>query len=200
MAAKKSKQAVPKDEKFEQTEFVLFEALAALDKKDYLYYDRLTAEQRKKFVPFMMTHWMSSLKGNPAMQEYYIQSTQEHANIHLFDEHIQKHPKLQWLLLCAISPGLGKQFHNWIPHIKPSVAKLKVAATLKDITEYYAKLYPKASDELITEISSTYVDLQKRKLQLAKIYPNMKLEDIDTLNQLITDDDIKRYERDSGNT
>ena len=42
------------DEKLEKQDFNLFEAIAAIDKKDYDYYDRLTPEQQKKFVPFMM--------------------------------------------------------------------------------------------------------------------------------------------------
>ena len=48
----------PVDEKFEKQDFNLFEAIAAIDKKDYGYYDRLTTEQQRKFVPFMMVHWI----------------------------------------------------------------------------------------------------------------------------------------------
>ena len=44
----------PTDEKFEKQDFNLFESIAAIDKKDYGYYDRLTSEQQRKFVPFMM--------------------------------------------------------------------------------------------------------------------------------------------------
>ena len=39
-----TKKQIPKDEKFENTDLDLFEVLAALDKKDYGYYDRLTEE------------------------------------------------------------------------------------------------------------------------------------------------------------
>jgi hypothetical protein len=38
------------DEKFEKQDLDLFEVLAALDKKDYDFYDRLSIEQQKKFV------------------------------------------------------------------------------------------------------------------------------------------------------
>ncbi len=51
----------PTDEKFEKQDFNLFEAIAAIDKKDYGYYDRLTPEQQRKFVPFMMLHWIVDL-------------------------------------------------------------------------------------------------------------------------------------------
>ena len=37
----------PIDEKFEKQDFNLFDALLALDKKDYGYIDKLNAEQQK---------------------------------------------------------------------------------------------------------------------------------------------------------
>jgi len=45
-----AKEKLSADEKFEKVEFDLFDALAAIDRKDYSYYDRLTPEQQKKFV------------------------------------------------------------------------------------------------------------------------------------------------------
>lgn len=58
-----AKAKTPIDEKFEKIDFDLFEALAAIDRKDYGYYDRLTEEQQRKFSPYMMVRWMSSMKG-----------------------------------------------------------------------------------------------------------------------------------------
>jgi len=63
---------IPTDEKFERQDFDLFEALTALDKKDYAYYDRLSDEQQKKFVPYMLTHWMSAIKGKGDVQGFYL--------------------------------------------------------------------------------------------------------------------------------
>ena len=54
-----AKEKLSVDEKLEKQDFDLFEAITAIDKKDYGYYDRLTPEQQKKFVPFMMVHWIS---------------------------------------------------------------------------------------------------------------------------------------------
>lgn len=194
-----TKKQTPKDEKFEKQEFDLFEALTAIDKKDYGYFDRLTAEQQKKFVPFMMVHWISAIKGSEGLSRYYVMSTNEYANKYLFNESVQKHPKLQWLMLCAASPGLGKQFHQWIPHINTSVSKLKSSAKVKDIKEYYAKIYPKTDDSTLQEFSEVFVAEHKRKMHLAQLFPNLKIEDIDTLNQVITDEDISKYEKDRGN-
>lgn len=196
MATKKS---TPVDEKFESQDFNLFDALTAMDKKDYGYYDRLTEEQQKKFVPYMMTHWMSAIKGPGDVQGYYLRSVDYHANKHLFNEYVQKHPKLQWYMLCASSPGLGKQFHQWIPHLGSKVTSLKEPAKTKDIKEYYTKIYPKVDSDNIDEIAKAFVQEHKRKCYLAETYPNLKQSDIEVLSQLVTDEDIKKYEKDRGN-
>ena len=196
MATKKS---IPVDEKFVAQDFDLFDALTAMDKKDYGYYDRLTEEQQKKFVPYMMTHWMSAIKGSGDVQGYYLRSVDYHANKHLFNEYVQKHPKLQWYMLCASSPGLGKQFHQWIPHLGSKVTSLKEPAKAKDIKEYYTKIYPKVDSDDIDEIAKAFVQEHKRKCYLAETYPNLKQSDIEVLSQLVTEEDIKQYEKDRGN-
>jgi len=196
MATKKS---TPIDEKFVAQDFDLFDALTAMDKKDYGYYDRLTEEQQKKFVPYMMTHWMSAIKGSGDVQGYYLRSVDYHANKHLFNEYVQKHPKLQWYMLCASSPGLGKQFHQWIPHLGSKVTSLKEPAKTKEIKEYYTKIYPKVDSDDIDEIAKAFVQEHKRKCYLAETYPNLKQSDIEVLSQLVTDEDIKKYEKDRGN-
>jgi len=197
MATKK--QPVAKDEKFEKVDVDLFEVLAALDRKDYNYYDNLTDEQKKKIIPFMLVHWMSAIKGSEGLARYYVMSTNEYANKYLFAEFVQKHPKLQWMMLCSASPGVGKQYHQWIPHIKDRVIKYKEPAVLKDIKYYYTKIYPKADSDSIGEVAKAYVNEQKRKMYLGQVFPNMKTSDIEVLNQLVTDEDIKQYERDRGN-
>jgi hypothetical protein len=194
-----TKEKVATDEKFDKQDFDLFEALSALDKKDYEYYDRLTTEQKKKFVPFMMLHWMSAIKGSKDLQSYYLQSVDYHANKYFLNETVSRHPKLQWLMLCASSPGLGKQFHQWIPHIKDRVSKLKEPAKIKDSKEYFTKIYPKANKDELQEITTHFVESQNCKMHLAKLFPNLKIEDIEVLNTLITDADIETYERDLGN-
>jgi hypothetical protein len=196
MATKKN---TPVDEKLEKQDFDLFDALAALDKKDYGYYDRLTPEQQKKFVPHMMLKWMSGLKGSSDIQRYYLQSIEYYANKYWYNENIQKNPKLQWLMLCAASPGVGKQFHQWIPEIKLKVAKLQETASLKEIKEYFKKTYPKISDTDLEELSKTYIEQHKRKKYLAETFPDLKLSDIEVLNEIVTDEEIKQYEMDRGN-
>jgi hypothetical protein len=194
----KKKEAVPKDEKFDNQDFNLFEALAALDKKDYEYYDRLSPEQQKKFSPYMMIQWLCSVKGSGDVQAYYLQSVEYHANKYFFNENIQKNPKLAWLMLCAASPGIGKQYRQWVPSIKEKVTSLKEPAKIKDIKEYFQKIYPKVSDTDLTELATVFVEQQNRKVFLAQQFPNMKYDEIDLLSEIVSDSDIKQYEKDAG--
>ena len=194
-----AKAKVDKSDKFSDHDFVLFDALAALDRKDYGWYDKLNEVQQHKFVPFMLVAWLSAIKGTKEMQAYYLQSVDYYANKHLLHEAIRKHPKLQWLMLCAASPGKGGQFHQWIPSIKHKVSTLRESAKTKDIRDYYAKIYPKVNADTIKEITDAFIQEHKKKMYLAEIYPTMKLDDIEILQQFVTDSDIEKYEKARGN-
>lgn len=194
-----TKKQTPTEEKFEKQDFELFPALSAMDKKDYFYFDKLTEEQQKKFVPFMMTQWMSQIKDNGSVQGYYVRSVDYYANQHLFNENVMKHPKLQWMMLCASSPGLGSKRHQWIPQISKSVRTLKEKATHKEIQEYFSKIYPNTDNNDLADITDIFVTEQRKKVFLAKEYPELKYSDIELLAKLVTDDDIKKYEKGRGN-
>ena len=194
-----AKAKVSVDEKFDKQDLDLFETLLAIDKKDYSYYDRLTEEQKKKFVPYMMTHWVSTVKSSSDIQGFYVMSTDGAVNKHLFNEYVQRHPKLQWLMFCAASLGAGKQYHQWIPHLKIGVTSLRDNAKISDIIDYFTKIYPKYSSEDIMAISEAYVEEHKKMHFLAKTYPNLKYSDIKTLASIITEEDIQQYEKESGN-
>jgi hypothetical protein len=194
-----SKQKLTAEEKFTNIDFPLFDALAALDKKDYGFFDRLTTEQQKGFSPFMLIHWLSTVSGVSDLQRYYLQNTDYTANKHIFHETITKHNKLQWLMLCSVSPGMGKQFHKWIPHIKRNYTLLLEEAKAKEIQDYFAKVYPNTQKEVLSEISEEFTRIQKRKYKLAQLFPNLKVSDIETLNEVVTDEQINEYEKDCGN-
>jgi hypothetical protein len=102
-------------------------------------------------------------------------------------------------MLCASSPGLGKQFHQWIPHLSTKVSQLKETPKEKDVKDYFGKVYPKADDGSLQEISKEFVNEHKKKTYLAKQYPDLKYTDIELLSSLVTEEDIRRYEEDRGN-
>lgn len=187
------------DEKFQDVDFPLFEAMAAIDRKDYAYFDSLTSEQQKKFTPYMLLHWMSSVKSNTQLQQFHLLSTEEFANKHMFNENVMSHPKLQWMMLCASGLGQGKQFHQYIPHIREKVSKLKENATVKEIKDYYAKIYPKESEQTHKQLAEIFVEEQKKKVYLAQKFSNLKYDEIELLNEIVSYQDIEQYEKDHGN-
>lgn len=186
------------DLKLQHIDFDLFAALDAIDKKDYGYYDRLTDEQKKKFIPYMMLHWVSSIKKQGELSKYYVIATNEFANVNMFNENIQRHPKLQWLMLCVASPSMGKQFHQYIPHLNAKIGELKVAATKKEVSEYFKKVYD-ITDKLANETSEEFIAIQKKRYRLAKLFPIMKISDIEYLSSIITDQELYEYEEHHGN-
>jgi hypothetical protein len=82
------------------------------DLKTRSFYDELTDEERKKFSTFLMLRWGSSIKSNGDLARYYVLSMNQQVNKHFWT--LNKHPKLQWLLLTCVSPGLGAYDHEWI--------------------------------------------------------------------------------------
>lgn len=83
-----------------------------LDRKNRQFYDELTAEEKKKFSTFLMIRWGSAVDGSSELQQYYVQSVNHYLNRHFFS--MSRHPKLQWLMATAASPGLGTPRHQWI--------------------------------------------------------------------------------------
>lgn len=193
------KTAVPSDEKIDNQDFDLFKAIEAIDRKDYTWFSKLTDEQKKKFVPYMLIRWISAVKGAGMLSGYYVMSTDVNANRYMFNERIQHHPELQWLMLCASSPGIGKQFHQWIPQLSERITSLKDAAKLREVKEFFDKVYKGNSEELIKEYAQEFTAVQNKKYRLADIHPNMKLSDIETLSNLISHGDLDEYDKQSGN-
>ena len=186
------------DLKFEQQDFDLFRAVEAIDRKDYDYLSTLTEEQQRKFVPYLMLHWISSVKGRDQVSAYYLMNTDASANKHMFNERVQNHPQLQWHMLCAVSPGIGKQFHQWIPHLSNKIGTLKSAATVKEVSDYFGKIYKNADSTTIAECSKQYTAEQNHRYRLAQLYPNMKLEDLTLLGQITNEQELRDYETDLG--
>lgn len=102
-------------------------------------------------------------------------------------------------MLCAASPGMGKQFHQWIPHLNSKLGEFKTQANKKEVKEYFTKVFEGASASDINDAAEQYVSEQRHKVRLAKMFPEMKIVDIETLSQYITEKEIDDYERDSGN-
>lgn len=108
------------------------------DLKNRDFYDSLSDEQKKKFAPFLMIRWGSTVEGDRDLQEFYLRSTNERLN-RLFFSIPHRHRKLQWLLATTVSPGMGAKRHAWIsPRKKTGDSKHRKAI---------AELYPHLRDD-----------------------------------------------------
>jgi hypothetical protein len=134
-----------------------------LDAKNRAFYDELTPEERKKFSTFLMVRWGSAVDGNKEIQEYYVQSVNHYLNKHFFTMH--RHPKLQWLMATAASPGMGSMRHNWI-------APKKKEAGASAIKKQLRELYPHFKDDEI-DLMAELTD-KKELAQLQRAYGNDK--------------------------
>jgi hypothetical protein len=194
-----SKTQKPLDEQLERQEFDLFAAIAAIDRKDYDYYDNLSEEQKSKIPWKILAQWISAVQGNSALQQYYVMSANSFANKYLFHDMMRKNPKLQWLAFCTAGLGQGKQFHKWIPQLREKIADFREKATNKEVKEFYKKIYPKIDNATLDELSSLYTLQQNKKVYLSNKFPSMKIEDIEILAEYVTQQDIDQYEREFGN-
>jgi hypothetical protein len=134
-----------------------------LDAKNRDFYDELTPEERKKFSTFLMVRWGSAVDGSREIQEYYVQSTNHYLNKHFFTMH--RHPKLQWLMATAASPGMGAMRHNWIAPKKKEVGASAIKKQLRE-------LYPHFKDDEI-DLMAELTD-KKELAQLQRAYGNDK--------------------------
>lgn len=114
--------------------------MAQLDRKNRLFYDELTDDERKKFSTYLMLRWSSSVQADGDIQAYYVMSCNENLNKHFFN--ISRHPKLQWLCATAVSPGIGTFRHQWIAPKKKDGVDNKASKFLREI-------YPLAKDDEI---------------------------------------------------
>jgi hypothetical protein len=192
-----AKEKVPTDERFDRQDFDLFAGLAAIDRQDYGWFRKLTPEQQKKFSAYMMLHWTSSIKNNGPLAEGYVLMTEYSANRYMFNEHVSGHPELQWMMLCASSPGRGRQAHVWIPHLSEKYARYQEMPTKKRVAEYFSKVYS-ADTATINQAADQYVDEQRHRHRLAEMFPTMKIEDIAVLAEQVTPQAITDYEKESG--
>ena len=109
--------------------------LAAIDRKQYDFYDGLTPEHQKQLAPFLLNRYASLVQGTRELQAYYCMATNSRVNTQYFE--LAKHPKLVWQLLCTVSPGMGTQRHTWVGH------KRKTKTDNKH-RKYIDELYPHA--------------------------------------------------------
>ena len=134
--------------------------LSALDQKDMKFWDRCTTDQQKKIAPFLLNRYMSLVKGNQEPAAYYLMATNQRVNTNYFA--LSKHPKLVWQLLCTVSPGMGKKFHQWVGHKKKGTS----SKGLSDIRKQLSVIYPNMKEDELDLMST--ITTKKELKELAK--------------------------------
>lgn len=144
--------------------------LSKLDSKDREFYDSLDDDEKKKFSSYILLKYGANVEGSIELQEWYLRATNEYVNVNFFD--LNKHPKLQWLSLTAVSPNFGKQRHYWL------AAKKKPSTNSSKKIKFLLKLYPhyKLKDiEMLAEIN-TDQDLKNLAIELGMSDSDIKKE------------------------
>jgi hypothetical protein len=128
-----------------------------LDNKNREFYDSLSPEERKKFSTFLMLRWGSAVEGSRELQEYYVQSCNHYLNKHFFT--MSRHPKLQWLMATAISPGMGAMRHNWIA---PKKKETGSSARRRALTEMFPHYKDDEIDVMMAIVTQKDIDAHNR--------------------------------------
>jgi hypothetical protein len=131
----------------------IFKMLGAMDRKDYDFYDNLSDEERKGFSAFLALKWGASVEGSREIQHYYLAATNHYCNKNWYE--INKHPKLQWLELCAAAPGIGPQKHKWLQIKKKED---KSSEHKKRLTELFPNVKISDIEVLATLVTKKEVD------------------------------------------
>lgn len=88
--------------------------LEAVDQGRREFYQNLTDEEKKGFVPVVAIRWLSSLPDNNPLKEYALLAVNDLVNNSVWS--LGKHPELLYLLMTVAGSG-QKMYHPWIAGI-----------------------------------------------------------------------------------
>lgn len=128
--------------------------MRAFDHKDRSFYDDLTEEEQRKFAPYLMIRFGSSVEGSRDLQEFYVLSTNQRLNKNFFSVNASRHKKLLWLMCTTVSPDMGGQRHPWIAPKKSTGGKKR---------KMIADLYPEANREELDFLCQSITDTELKQ-------------------------------------
>lgn len=106
--------------------------LRAVDTRDYDFYDNLTDEEKKAFSPYILMRYTANVQGDAALQEWFLEMTNEYVNKNHW-ELSKNHKPLLWKLFAGT--GVGQSMYH------PYLAAGKKAKANK-IEKLLAEIYP----------------------------------------------------------
>lgn len=128
--------------------------LAAVDNKDYNFYDNLTEAELKEFSPYVLMRYISNVDTRDRdVQEWFVEMTNEMVNKNHW-ELSKNHEKLHWLLYSAVGAGI-KSFHPYLPALKKELNKIE---------KLLAELHPTYKLDDVKLLASLMSDKDKKEL------------------------------------
>ena len=128
--------------------------LAAVDLRNYEFYDKLTPEEKKEFSPYILMRYTSNVDGDRDLQEWFIERTNELVN----KDHwvlSKNHKALLWKLFAGTGVGM-KTYH---PYLKAGSKEKAVK-----IEKLLAELYPSMKMNEIKILASSMTKEDKIEL------------------------------------
>jgi hypothetical protein len=127
--------------------------LQAVDNRNYDFYDQLTDEEKKAFSPYILMRYTSNVQGDPDLQEWFLERTNELVNKNHWDLS-KNHRALLWKLFAGV--GVGQTMYH------PYLATGKKQKVNK-IEKLLAELYPnwKLDDIELTAKLMTPADVKQ---------------------------------------
>jgi hypothetical protein len=106
--------------------------LKAVDTRDYNFYDNLSDEEKKAFSPYILMRYTANVQGDTALQEWFLEMTNEYVNKNHW-ELSKNHKPLLWKLFAGT--GVGQSMYH------PYLAAGKKAKANK-IEKLLSEIYP----------------------------------------------------------
>jgi len=132
----------------------LARVLAAVDSKNYNFYDNLTEAELKEFSPFVLMRFVSNVDSRDRdIQEWFVEMTNELVNKNHWDLS-KNHEKLHWLLYSAVGAGI-KSFHPYLPALKKELNKIE---------KLLAELHPTYKIDDVKLLAKLMTDQDKKDL------------------------------------
>jgi hypothetical protein len=144
----------------------IFHLLGQVDKKDALFFSKLTDEQKKGYAPLVAMRWMSG-----TTDEQQIVMLNELVNRYVFQ--IGDHKELLYKLQCAASSGISRRY-SWMG-VKSGAKKNK---GLDVVMQYYTYTEREAEGVMPLlskdDIYAMAEDLGFQKDELSKLRKDLK--------------------------
>lgn len=140
--------------------------LAAVDLRNYDFYNSLSDQEKKEFSPFILMRYVSNVQGDAETQEWFLEMTNELVNKNFWNL-TKDHKALIWKLFAASGPGV-KQYHPYLAagkkekanKIEKLLCELNPGMKMSDIKLMASMMDKKDCDELFEKMG---FDKKQRK-------------------------------------